>query len=253
MPARRTASAFAPTAISRSPSRVRVRKIVPTRNTTATMNTGAGMPGKRLAGLADPEVAVGAHELELGQPGEGVAAGHHRRQAGEHRQGADGDDDRVEAAQRDEAVDQADGHADAEPGQQAEPGRVPVGEQPAADAAGERRRTGQGQVEDPRHDADADPGREQGGERTRVRDQDGVVHLEEERRAPDREDQDQHPPQHEDAAVAQEHQHRDRARDVVPGGDRGRGGRAPASVTSGLTSELVVMVSRPPSRLPAGR
>ncbi len=33
----------------------------------------------------------------------------------------------------------------------------------------------------------------------------------------------------------------------------GAGASAPASVTSGLTSELVVIVSCPPSRLPAGR
>ena len=43
---RRTASALPPTAISRMPSRVRVRKTVPTTNTAPTMKTGAGMPGK---------------------------------------------------------------------------------------------------------------------------------------------------------------------------------------------------------------
>ena len=64
--------------------------------------------------VAGGEVAVGAHELELGQPGERVAARDDRGQAGQHRQGADGDDDRVEPAQRDQAVDQADHDAAAE-------------------------------------------------------------------------------------------------------------------------------------------
>ncbi len=64
--------------------------------------------------VAGGEVAVGAHELELGQPGERVAARDDRGQAGQHRQGADGDDDRVEPAQRDQAVDEADHDAAAE-------------------------------------------------------------------------------------------------------------------------------------------
>ena len=59
------------------PSRVRVRKIVPTTKRTATIQTGAGMPENE----SPTEVALGAHELELGEAGERVAARDDGRQA----------------------------------------------------------------------------------------------------------------------------------------------------------------------------